>query len=230
MKTQLVQLQSLIRLCDVPLYAHLEKADCLNLFFCFRWLLVRFKREFDFEGTYRLWECCWAAEKTAGSSSEVAGRVGAIAGDLQTADVDTPTSIRDTSTTTTKTTTTTITAAAAPSTNHFHLFLCLSVLFAHRDPTMNHLSHFDEVLQYFQGLSGQMDVEEVIVGAEVAWRWALRAVADADAAVDLDPSAEATTAAPSLKGSSGAMPNATAKATATATIADLQEVKALVGL
>jgi len=33
-----------------------ESKDCLNLFFCFRWLLVLFKREFSFETIQRLWE------------------------------------------------------------------------------------------------------------------------------------------------------------------------------
>ncbi len=64
MKTQLVLLQKLISIIDPALYGHLEKTDSLNLFFCFRWLLVRFKREFRFQETLAIWEACWAAERS----------------------------------------------------------------------------------------------------------------------------------------------------------------------
>ena len=33
-----------------------------NLYFCYRWLLVAFKREFGMEGVKRVWEVCWASE------------------------------------------------------------------------------------------------------------------------------------------------------------------------
>jgi hypothetical protein len=45
---------------DPELYAHLEKNDCNNLFFCFRWLLVWFKREFEWEDVIQLWEVLWS--------------------------------------------------------------------------------------------------------------------------------------------------------------------------
>lgn len=38
------------QLLDPQLQAHLESIDALSYFFCFRWLLVLFKREFR-------WEC-----------------------------------------------------------------------------------------------------------------------------------------------------------------------------
>lgn len=132
MKTQLLQLQSLIQKVDPGLYTHLEKMDSLNLFFCFRWLLIRFKREFGMEEVLRIWECCWAVEPTGSSSTT-------------TEDDDC-------------------------TTRHFHLFFCLSILLSHRQPTMAYLTCFDEVLQYFQGLSGQMDVEAMLVGAEAVWK------------------------------------------------------------
>lgn len=34
----------------------LEKCEALNLFFCFRWLLIWFKREFEWVDIMRLWE------------------------------------------------------------------------------------------------------------------------------------------------------------------------------
>jgi hypothetical protein len=34
----------------------LDRTDSLNLFFCFRWILIAFKREFKFDQVIRLWE------------------------------------------------------------------------------------------------------------------------------------------------------------------------------
>ncbi|KAF8628407.1 hypothetical protein AX15_003930 [Amanita polypyramis BW_CC] len=59
MKKQLSSLQQLINVMDPELYKHLEKTDGLNLFFCFRWVLIAFKREFPFEDVLRLWEVLW---------------------------------------------------------------------------------------------------------------------------------------------------------------------------
>ncbi|EMD38374.1 hypothetical protein CERSUDRAFT_113536 [Gelatoporia subvermispora B] len=59
MKKQLSTLQQLISVMDPELYRHLEKSDGLNLFFCFRWILIAFKREFPFEDVLRLWEILW---------------------------------------------------------------------------------------------------------------------------------------------------------------------------
>ncbi|KAI0748176.1 RabGAP/TBC [Daedaleopsis nitida] len=59
MKQQLSTLQQLISVMDPELYRHLEKTDGLNLFFCFRWILITFKREFPFEDVLRLWEVLW---------------------------------------------------------------------------------------------------------------------------------------------------------------------------
>lgn len=59
MKKQLLTLQQLIGVMDPELYRHLEKTDGLNLFFCFRWVLIAFKREFPFGDILRLWEVLW---------------------------------------------------------------------------------------------------------------------------------------------------------------------------
>ncbi|TFY72367.1 hypothetical protein EVG20_g605 [Dentipellis fragilis] len=59
MKKQLSTLQQMIQVMDPELYRHLEKTDGLNLFFCFRWVLISFKREFPFDDVLRLWEVLW---------------------------------------------------------------------------------------------------------------------------------------------------------------------------
>ncbi|CCM02409.1 uncharacterized protein FIBRA_04507 [Fibroporia radiculosa] len=59
MRKQLSTLQQLISVMDPELYRHLEKTESLNLFFCFRWILIHFKREFPFKDVLRLWEVLW---------------------------------------------------------------------------------------------------------------------------------------------------------------------------
>ncbi|KAF9264831.1 RabGAP/TBC [Marasmius fiardii PR-910] len=59
MKKHLLTLQQLIGVMDPELYRHLEKIDGLNLFFCFRWVLIAFKREFPFDDVLNLWEVLW---------------------------------------------------------------------------------------------------------------------------------------------------------------------------
>ncbi|KAF8522304.1 RabGAP/TBC [Hysterangium stoloniferum] len=59
MKKQLLTLQQLLAVMDPQLYRHLESVDGLNLFFCFRWVLIAFKREFVFDDVLRLWEVLW---------------------------------------------------------------------------------------------------------------------------------------------------------------------------
>lgn len=65
MKAQLSVLQELIALMDPQLYAHLEKTDSLNLFFCFRWILIAFKREFKLEDCLSIWEAIWSSPATS---------------------------------------------------------------------------------------------------------------------------------------------------------------------
>ncbi|KAK9897935.1 RabGAP/TBC [Cystobasidium minutum MCA 4210] len=65
MKAQLSVLQELIALMDPQLYSHLEKTDSLNLFFCFRWILIAFKREFKLEDCLSIWEAIWSSPATS---------------------------------------------------------------------------------------------------------------------------------------------------------------------
>ncbi|KAL4641469.1 TBC1 domain family member 15 isoform X2 [Arapaima gigas] len=59
MKTQLIQLGTLLRLLDTTFWNYLESQDSGYLYFCFRWLLIRFKRELSFQDVLRLWEVMW---------------------------------------------------------------------------------------------------------------------------------------------------------------------------
>ncbi|PAA88185.1 hypothetical protein BOX15_Mlig013754g1, partial [Macrostomum lignano] len=59
MKRQLAQLRSLVSLLLPDLANHLTRHEADNMYFCFRWLLVWFKREFHYNDVCRLWEVLW---------------------------------------------------------------------------------------------------------------------------------------------------------------------------
>ncbi|CAG8533862.1 1164_t:CDS:10 [Acaulospora morrowiae] len=60
MRHQLLTLNHLIQFMDPRLYNHLQKTEALNLFFCFRWILIWFKREFKWDEVLHLWEVLWS--------------------------------------------------------------------------------------------------------------------------------------------------------------------------
>ncbi|PKA48873.1 hypothetical protein AXF42_Ash016389 [Apostasia shenzhenica] len=59
MHSQLFALSKLVELLDHPLHNYFRQADCLNYFFCFRWILIQFKREFEYDKVMHLWEVLW---------------------------------------------------------------------------------------------------------------------------------------------------------------------------
>jgi len=60
MHTQLVQLANLAKCMDPDFYEYLRDRSCTNMFFCFRWVLIQFKREFPFDTIMTLWEMLWS--------------------------------------------------------------------------------------------------------------------------------------------------------------------------
>lgn len=56
MKKQLSELQALLKTVSPDLATYLINHESGNMFFCFRWLLVHFKREFTLENIMTLWE------------------------------------------------------------------------------------------------------------------------------------------------------------------------------
>ncbi|KAJ7978962.1 RabGAP/TBC domain-containing protein [Quillaja saponaria] len=59
MQSQLFAISKLVELLDSPLHNYFKQHECLNYFFCFRWVLIQFKRELEYEKTMRLWEVLW---------------------------------------------------------------------------------------------------------------------------------------------------------------------------
>lgn len=56
MHRQLLTMDMMLQFMDPGLYKHLESTESFNLFFCFRWLLVWFKREFKWDDLLSLWD------------------------------------------------------------------------------------------------------------------------------------------------------------------------------
>jgi Rab-GTPase-TBC domain len=59
MQKQLRMLELMLKVIDPPLFQYFEQTDSSNMFCCFRWLLILFKREFPFEELKTLWEVIW---------------------------------------------------------------------------------------------------------------------------------------------------------------------------
>jgi len=58
-KNQLAQLRDLLMVVNPKLVNYLESHSSDDMYFCFRWVLVIFKREFSIEAITRLWEVLW---------------------------------------------------------------------------------------------------------------------------------------------------------------------------
>lgn len=56
MKTQLQALSDILKIVDIELYTHLEKARATEMFICYRWILVLFRMEFSADTTIEIWE------------------------------------------------------------------------------------------------------------------------------------------------------------------------------
>ncbi|XP_062553146.1 TBC1 domain family member 15 [Armigeres subalbatus] len=59
MKQQLEHLRTLLAFVNEKLYKYLKDNQSENMYFCFRWLLVWFKREFSNSDIMLLWEVLW---------------------------------------------------------------------------------------------------------------------------------------------------------------------------
>ncbi|KAJ1745570.1 GTPase activating protein, partial [Coemansia sp. RSA 1591] len=59
MQDELSTMAQLVEIANPRLHKHLVQCDADNMFCCYRWLLIWFKREFGFEDVLRLWEVLW---------------------------------------------------------------------------------------------------------------------------------------------------------------------------
>ncbi|CAH8630025.1 unnamed protein product [Heterobilharzia americana] len=63
-REQFNQLFSLIEIFDPAFSEYLEMKSAKEMPFCFRWLLIQFKREFSYKDTMTLWEAFWTDYRT----------------------------------------------------------------------------------------------------------------------------------------------------------------------
>lgn len=59
MKKQLETMRTLMDFANPTLFRYFKNHDSDNMYFCFRWLLVWYKREFDSTDIMELWEVLW---------------------------------------------------------------------------------------------------------------------------------------------------------------------------
>jgi len=64
--------------------------------------------------------------------------------------------------------------------SNFHLFIALAILEKRRDPIMEHLKHFDEVLKFVNELSGTIDLQSTLITAEALFNRFQRTVEAVD--------------------------------------------------
>eukprot|EP00045_Choanoeca_perplexa_P006271 m.53368 g.53368 ORF g.53368 m.53368 type:complete len:532 (-) comp13554_c0_seq1:73-1668(-) len=64
MLDKLELLKTILQFVDPNLMAHLRDNESEHLLFCFRWLLVSFKREFHYESALYIWEVLWTQHLT----------------------------------------------------------------------------------------------------------------------------------------------------------------------
>lgn len=64
MTTQLATIAHILKYLDPILHRSLEETDSLNMFFCFRWILLQFKREFSPADICEVWDAFWARSET----------------------------------------------------------------------------------------------------------------------------------------------------------------------
>eukprot|EP01090_Pellita_catalonica_P003703 TRINITY_DN13369_c0_g1_i1.p1 TRINITY_DN13369_c0_g1~~TRINITY_DN13369_c0_g1_i1.p1 ORF type:complete len:144 (-),score=29.75 TRINITY_DN13369_c0_g1_i1:25-429(-) len=60
MTNELQSIADLLAQVDTELYNHLKRRNCLGMYFCFRWILLAFKREFNYKDVPRLWEALFS--------------------------------------------------------------------------------------------------------------------------------------------------------------------------
>lgn len=68
MDENFANMRSLIQILDQTLYDTIQKnGDFSHFYFCYRWFLLDFKREFAYCDIFLVWETIWASRKVSSS-------------------------------------------------------------------------------------------------------------------------------------------------------------------
>lgn len=136
MRIQLAQLREIIAVLDRPLFNHLAKHDALNMFFCFRWILLNFKREFELADTHIVWEV-----RLPPPSFRILRFLTILHYHLQA-------------------------IWSRHMSEYFHLFIAAAILLGERRKIIGNDMAFDDVLRHTNSLAGEMNTQEVLIEAE----------------------------------------------------------------
>ncbi|KAJ3331175.1 GTPase activating protein [Blyttiomyces sp. JEL0837] len=144
-------LSRLLSITDPSFAGHLKSVECLNLFFCYRWLLVSFRREFGVDEACRVWEVV--------ESAHFGGLVGWEAGRfLKSRGRDGVCGVGGSGG-----------EAEFGVFSFYEWFVALAILDEHRDAVMRHLVCFDDILKYVNGLSMKIPVNAALEAAELLY-------------------------------------------------------------
>jgi len=148
MMDKLEQLKELLTIMDPNIVAHFESTDAGDMVFCHRWLLLTFKREFNFVDAVRLFEIlCSHHLELDGSAAEKA-RESAIRSE--------------------KDATQGAAGGGKDSTNSdftFELFVCVAILKLFRDELLA-AKDVADIFTFINNLVGRMDLNTVLSKAE----------------------------------------------------------------
>lgn len=66
MDIHFANMRSLIQILDPELFELMHSnGDYTHFYFCYRWFLLDFKREFNYDDVFKVWECIWASKTVA---------------------------------------------------------------------------------------------------------------------------------------------------------------------
>ena len=167
MMAKLEQLKDLLTVMDTEVVAHLESIDAGDMVWCHRWLLLSFKREFEFDDAVRLFEILCSHHLELNSIEAEKARDSAARDEQEREGGQ---------------------AEAKDKTNQdftFELFVCVAILRINRDEIMKARDVAD-VFTFINGLVGKMNLNTVLSMAErVFFDYCAVSVTDADSAAFL---------------------------------------------
>lgn len=162
MMDKLEQLKELLAVMDAEVVAHLESIDAGDMVWCHRWLLLSFKREFEFDDAVRLFEILCSHHLELNSIEAEKARDSAARDEQEREGGQ---------------------AEAKDKTNQdftFELFVCVAILRTYREELLKARDVAD-VFTFINGLVGKMNLNTVLSMAEkVFFDYCAVSVTDAD--------------------------------------------------
>ncbi|XP_028416871.1 TBC1 domain family member 15-like [Dendronephthya gigantea] len=169
MISKLELIQTLLRKMDSQLYDFFKSLDIKELLFCHRWLLLNFKREFNYEDSLKIFEIISSHHLELSSLEAEKERRQKRAEELKNQDGQFYTGIVEVNADFT-----------------FDLFICLAILVSNRTQLSN-CSDLASIYNTINGLSMNMDLNMMLAKAETLFlSYCRNSVADCFQVVDIE--------------------------------------------